>query len=129
MFDVDLFKRINDQYGHAMGDLCLKEVVNRVRTVIRESDFLARYGGEEFIVLLPETGGEAALEAAEKIRRVVEKTEFIHRSRKIRITISVGVTEVDPSDEDHMPLFRRMDEAMYEAKQTGRNKVVRKVVG
>ena len=123
LFDVDHFKRINDTYGHAIGDRCLKEIINRIKTILRESDFLARVGGEEFVVILPGTGETQAVDVAEKVRRAVEKTEFIHNNETLPITISVGVTAVQPSDHSPDTLFQRVDNAMYEAKNTGRNRV------
>ena len=77
LFDVDLFKKINDAYGHDIGDKCLQEIIHRTRNELRESDFIARYGGEEFIALLPEIEIDAAMEVAEKLRQVVENIEFI----------------------------------------------------
>ena len=123
LFDVDHFKRINDTYGHAIGDRCLKEIINRIKTILRESDFLARVGGEEFVVILPGTFEKPAVEVAEKVRRAVEKTEFIHNNETLPITISVGVTAVRSSDHSSGKLFQRVDKAMYEAKNTGRNRV------
>jgi len=123
-FDVDFFKQINDTYGHAVGDKCLEEIAKRVRKTVRESDFMARYGGEEFVVVLPGTGRDSAREVAEKIRNVVACTEFIHKSDTVKITISVGVTTVHSQDKTPGDLFSRLDAAMYEAKKTGRNKVV-----
>jgi diguanylate cyclase (GGDEF)-like protein len=124
LFDVDHFKRINDNYGHAIGDRCLKEIINRIRTILRESDFLARVGGEEFLVILPATAAEQAAAVAEKVRKAVEKTEFIHNNEIVPITISIGVTAVQNSDHTPALLFSRADKAMYEAKNSGRNRVV-----
>jgi len=124
LLDVDHFKSINDQYGHAVGDLCLKEIINRVRPRLRESDFLARFGGEEFILLLPETSQSGAVEAAEKLRTSIEKTEFLHRGNPVAITISIGVTQVMSTDQQSDTLFGRVDRAMYRAKAAGRNCVV-----
>jgi diguanylate cyclase (GGDEF)-like protein len=124
LFDVDHFKHINDTYGHAIGDLCLKEIINRIRTILRESDFLARVGGEEFVVILPATGEAQAVDVAEKVRKAVEKTEFIHDQDTLPITISVGVTAVQSTDHAPNTLFSRVDKAMYEAKNSGRNRVV-----
>ncbi len=124
LFDVDHFKQINDTYGHAVGDLCLQEIVRRIRPLLRESDLLARYGGEEFIVILPETGRQGAMDAAEKLRNEIARTEFIHKKDKLSITISLGVTEADPEDKSIEAMFGRIDEAMYQAKKTGRNRVV-----
>jgi diguanylate cyclase len=123
LLDVDHFKRINDLYGHAVGDTCLKEIIKRIRPILRKSDFLARFGGEEFIVFLPGTDMKGGAEVAEKLRRIVEETEFIYQSKVEKITISIGLTEVEPSDRSPEALFNRMDQAMYEAKKAGRNRV------
>jgi diguanylate cyclase len=124
LLDVDHFKKINDTYGHTIGDKCLKEIIKRIKPALRETDFLARYGGEEFIVILPETDGEIAKEAAERMRSIVEKIEFLHKKEQVKITISIGVTQVMPSDETHEAIFHRTDQAMYKAKNSGRNRVV-----
>jgi diguanylate cyclase len=123
LFDVDHFKKINDTYGHAVGDKCLTEIISRVRPVLRESDFLARYGGEEFIILLPETDNSSAVKVAEKLRSVVENIEFLHKKKSVKVTISLGVTEAAPGDKNYQEIFTRMDQAMYAAKHAGRNRV------
>ena len=124
LLDVDHFKNINDTYGHTIGDKCLKEIIKRIKPALRDTDFLARYGGEEFIVILPETGGEIAKEAAERMRSIVENIEFLHKKELVKITISIGVTQVMPSDETHEAIFHRTDQALYKAKNSGRNRVV-----
>lgn len=124
LFDVDHFKRINDRYGHAIGDKCLQEIIKRIKPVLRESDFFARYGGEEFIILLPETNQKGATVVAEKLRSLVENIDFLHKENRVKITISIGVTGVLPEDENHETIFSRVDLAMYEAKNSGRNRVV-----
>jgi diguanylate cyclase (GGDEF)-like protein len=124
LLDVDHFKKINDTYGHAIGDKCLKEIIKRIKPALRDTDFLARYGGEEFIVILPETGGEIAKEAAERMRSIVENIEFLHKNELVKITISIGVTQVMPSDETQETIFHRTDQALYKAKNSGRNRVV-----
>ncbi len=124
LFDVDHFKKINDQYGHAIGDKCLKEIINRIKPALRDADFLARFGGEEFMILLPETDQKGAKEVAEKLRSLVEKIEFLHKDNPIQITVSIGVTHILPEDKDHETIFNRVDMAMYEAKNSGRNRVI-----
>lgn len=123
LFDVDHFKKINDQYGHTVGDKCLKEIIVRAGRVLRENDMLARFGGEEFIALLPETDIKGASEVAEKLRKAIENIEFLHREAVIKITVSIGLTQVTPLDTDIGTLFDRMDMAMYDAKKEGRNRV------
>lgn len=124
LFDVDRFKKINDTYGHTTGDTVLKEIIKRVTPMIRDVDMLARYGGEEFVVILPETDKKGGLDVAEKIRTTIENIEFIHREEILHVTVSIGVTEVSSNDKTPMDLFNRMDTAMYEAKKSGRNKVM-----
>ncbi len=126
LFDVDNFKKLNDTYGHAIGDKCLQVIIERAKPLLRETDMLARYGGEEFIVILPETDKTGAVEVAEKLRSTVESVEFIHRKEVVKITISIGVSEVLESDKVPTDLFGRVDMAVYEAKDTGRNRVVSK---
>lgn len=122
VFDVDHFKRINDQHGHAVGDRCLKEMIDRIRPILRRSDFLARYGGEEFAVLLPGIDCSRAYQVGEKLRLTIDRKRFQFRGKDIPFTISVGVSEVRKSDEDQEALFQRVDKALYEAKRAGRNR-------
>ena len=124
IFDVDHFKKVNDTYGHAVGDQCLKVIARRVGEVLRDSDFLARFGGEEFVVLLPETDRNGALDAAEKIRQTVEGMEVLHGERRVPLTVSVGGTQILPEDTDYGSVFTRMDKALYAAKNSGRNRCV-----
>ncbi|NLI82503.1 MAG: diguanylate cyclase [Deltaproteobacteria bacterium] len=124
LFDVDHFKGVNDTYGHWAGDKCLKEIIKRIKPAMRECDFLARYGGEEFVVILPGTDRENSQAVGERLRQMIEKTHFLCKGQKIPLTISVGVTSIQPSDRDEAGLFNRVDAAMYEAKRSGRNKVV-----
>jgi diguanylate cyclase (GGDEF)-like protein len=123
MFDLDFFKRVNDTYGHPVGDLCLKEVANLSLPQLRKTDLLARYGGEEFLVVLPETTRPQAKEAAEKLRANIDRTEFILGPHSLRLTISLGVAEVKDSDRDPETVLKRSDRALYEAKNGGRNRV------
>lgn len=123
IFDIDHFKRVNDLYGHSVGDMCLKEIVHRIKPVLRKSDFMARFGGEEFAVIVPETRSAGALDVAEKLRQTVELTNFMYKSDSVTITVSVGVTEIIPSDKTHEDIFARADRALYDAKQSGRNRV------
>lgn len=126
LFDVDHFKKINDTYGHAVGDKCLKEIIARIKPAIRKVDFLARYGGEEFVIILPETDRTMAEKVAEKLRKIVESIEFLHKGEIVHITISFGITQVKPEDKSHEDVFSRVDQAMYDAKKGGRNRVVAK---
>lgn len=117
MLDIDHFKTVNDRYGHAIGDLCLNRLAHLLRTDLQGSQRLFRYGGEEFVVLM--SGGRAEARAlAERLRLDVEHTQLI---REAKITISLGVATRRPHEEVHA-WMRRADDAMYEAKQQGRNR-------
>ena len=123
ILDLDHFKLINDSYGHALGDKCLKEVAATIKKGIRSKDMLARYGGDEFVVVMPEHGIKEALSEAERLRRLVAGTTFSVRGHKIPVTLSVGVAEVQKGDATPRDIFTRADQALYQAKETGRNKV------
>jgi diguanylate cyclase len=123
LFDVDHFKKLNDQYGHRAGDKCLKEIINRVKSCTRNTDFIARYGGEEFVIVLTGTNKEGAYVVAEKVRAVIERTRFCFQDKTLPVTISLGVAEISPSDRDVDSVFARADNAMYRAKGEGRNRV------
>jgi len=124
MFDIDHFKRINDTYGHAVGDEVLLMVAQRVTATIRDVDILGRYGGEEFGVVMPETGLTQALTAAERLRRAVGDKPMVASVGDLTVTISAGVAEVGPEVADIHELFERADAAMYRAKRMGRNQVL-----
>jgi two-component system cell cycle response regulator len=119
MFDLDHFKAVNDTYGHVAGDTVLQTVTRIVNSIIRKNDIFARYGGEEFVILSPEAGLDSAVSIAEKLRASVEQHFFPEAGR---ITISVGVAayaKEDPED----GFIRKADEALYSAKNDGRNRV------
>jgi diguanylate cyclase (GGDEF)-like protein/PAS domain S-box-containing protein len=121
VIDIDHFKRLNDSFGHDAGDATLRAVADAIRRRSRQSDCLARWGGEEFAVLLPDTGLELAAALAEDVRRLVANSRL---SDFAPITVSLGVGEVAP-DEDAQALFRRVDAALYRAKDAGRNRTER----
>jgi diguanylate cyclase (GGDEF)-like protein len=124
--DVDYFKRYNDHYGHLAGDDCLRTVADRVAgAVLRASDLPARYGGEEFVVLLPGNGHQGAAEIAERLRRAVQDAALLHAASPFgQVTISVGAASMSPGLKD-LPatLLTLADQALYRAKQSGRNQV------
>ena len=122
ILDIDFFKNVNDTYGHIVGDEILKHLVKNVKKVLRDSDILARFGGEEFIVLLPQTDISGALEVAEKIRSSVETNTYANKEVTVPITISIGVSQCN-EERELKQLIQRADEALYVAKDTGRNKV------
>jgi len=138
--DVDFFKQINDKHGHQVGDAVLVRLVALMREQVRSSDIVARYGGEEFAIILPETGIQLAHEVAERIRSQVEKQKLIFDDNTLGITVSIGLASLsqikfhmakdkDQQTEDMAEsldqlVLRKADEALYQAKQTGRNQVV-----
>lgn len=125
MADIDRFKSINDRYGHLLGDKVIKAVAQAIRNLIKGKDLAARIGGEEFVILLPDTPRDGALTVAQSIRRAVEAARIIKPStgEEIeRVTISIGVTELVP-DEDIDAAVARADQALYRAKDGGRNRV------
>jgi two-component system, cell cycle response regulator len=125
LFDIDLFKSINDEYGHLGGDFTLRELAACVKSVIRKEELFARYGGEEFIVVLPESGIEAARLVGERVRKLVESHPFQFEGKSFHITISAGVA-VTHGDDPLTPtdLIRLADQNLHQAKKTGRNRVI-----
>ncbi|AKT41488.1 diguanylate cyclase [Chondromyces crocatus] len=127
MFDVDHFKRVNDNYGHLAGDAVLKELVRRLAQRIRQTDLLGRYGGEEFAVVLPSTDQQGAIAIAESLRHLMQATPVEYEGVGIPVTISLGVTALEPwasPPVDTQELIRRADERLYAAKRAGRNRVM-----
>jgi len=124
MFDIDHFKMINDQSGHLAGDLTLRELTAMLKAVVRKDELLARYGGEEFAIVLPETSAEDAASACERLRIAVEQHCFVYQSARIPVTVSVGVAVSTRDTTGPEDLIREADAKLYEAKRTGRNKVV-----
>ena len=124
MIDIDFFKKINDQYGHPVGDIIIKFVATKASYLLRKEDVIARVGGEEFAILLPSTDIEAAQFIAEKIRLSICSSsvggEWIG---SIEPKISIGVSMILPEDEEFYAVYRRADKALYQAKRSGRNKV------
>ena len=125
MLDIDNFKKINDNYGHQTGDMVLKILTSQIKKIIRDFDFFARYGGEEFALILPDTDIKTAKEIAERIRKKIEHTKIIFKGERIPVTISIGCTELKDNDTEKT-LIERADSALYEAKKSGRNKVILK---
>jgi len=126
VLDIDRFKFINDTYGHAFGDEVLAAIAKLLRDKTRPSDIVARYGGEEFVILMPRTTVRDALVPAERLRQAIEKYRFQRAEEDfIFVTASFGLAELDLDAEDIMDtLIVRADEAMYRAKESGRNRVV-----
>ncbi len=124
VFDVDHFKRINDDHGHAVGDHVLQELVSICQRNLRATDYIGRIGGEEFMIMLPRTNDQAALDVAERLRGAIEQAVFHTRSGPLKITVSFGVAHSDKSVADIDALLRRADVALYGAKSAGRNRAV-----
>lgn len=118
MFDIDFFKKVNDTYGHQMGDNILKDVSLLVQSNIRASDFIARYGGEEFVILTPNTDIEQAIQLADKLRQKIAHTLFYD----LQLTCSFGVYQFTQGDTSSS-LIDKVDKLLYQAKQSGRNRV------
>lgn len=126
MMDIDFFKSINDRYGHKAGDLVLQKLASVCVSMLREVDVIGRMGGEEFAVLLPETPGTYAIEAAERIRQALEEAAVIieQHSTPLRFTVSIGVTTISNHETTVDKMLQEADTALYQAKNTGKNKVV-----
>lgn len=123
LVDVDHFKRINDTFGHAAGDVVLEALVHRMHGLLRAGDVVGRLGGEEFVVFLPCTDGAGAREVAERLRLAVQAEAFHCEGRAIPATVSVGIGERLPGEADLAALLQRADRALYAAKHAGRNRV------
>lgn len=123
MFDIDYFKRINDQYGHLAGDHVLRELARIVQARIRRDEVFARYGGEEFVIVLPETPLEGGAALGENLRQRVQAHTFVFQGERIAVTISVGCALLAETDKTAAELVQRADEKLYEAKRSGRNRV------
>ncbi|MBQ8475740.1 GGDEF domain-containing protein [bacterium] len=129
LLDIDYFKIVNDMYGYDWGDILLKKIAQMLNALVRKEDVLTRYGDEEFIVILPETTEQQAMIFAERFRKDVEKMEFIPANEEERhpITISGGVAmfpSMEDADEDANSLIRYAEHALYNAKQSGKNKII-----
>jgi diguanylate cyclase len=123
LIDIDNFKKLNDSMGHDTGDEALIHLATICRETLRPQDTVARYGGEEFIILLPDTPLKDAESALTRLQRELTKKFFLHANEKVLITFSAGVTQMNVND-NQATVIKRADEAMYQAKQTGKNRVV-----
>ena len=124
--DIDKFKNINDTYGHAAGDLIIITVAQKLKELIRKSDIPARFGGEEFVLLLYDISSKNAIKVAQNMRKIIEDLETVYEKEIIKFTLSFGVAQFDTFKDDNNieHTIVRADKALYEAKKTGRNKVI-----
>jgi len=123
MIDIDYFKKINDTYGHQVGDFILVEFTKEIKRITRNSDIFARIGGEEFTVLLNDTFLDGAKVIAEKIRKAIENKKFIYNDTSINITVSIGVCTLSEEFDSVEKLYKEADARLYKAKERGRNQV------
>ena len=124
-FDIDHFKRVNDNYGHDVGDVVLEEFASRLRENVRPTDIVCRPGGEEFLVIMPDTRGDKACFAAERVRRSIAQAPFriADRDLGLEVTVSAGVATDETGDTSIEALLKQADDALYRAKKAGRNRV------
>ncbi len=125
LLDIDKFKSINDRFGHDAGDLVLKAVAEICKTTKRQTDVVARFGGEEFVLLLPETDEAAAEIAAERLRRAIQDHPHVLPGETLQVTASIGLAGATLGMAAFEVMLKRADQALYEAKHTGRNRVVK----
>jgi diguanylate cyclase (GGDEF)-like protein len=123
MIDIDLFKPINDTFGHAAGDVVIQGIVKRALESLRQSDSIGRIGGEEFAVVLPETPLAAAFDVAERLRAHIQDKPIVAGHVAVACTVSIGVAQLSPQDSGIEDLLHRADTALYAAKKGGRNRV------
>ena len=124
MFDIDHFKAVNDTYGHLAGDEVIKYTAKVMKDNLRQSDSPGRYGGEEFGIILPETDAEGARVICERIREAIQNSTVQTTAAPIQYTVSIGIAPLTDRPENHMQWLQQADEALYAAKEGGRNRVV-----
>ena len=124
VLDVDHFKRFNDEYGHQAGDEILIHVADELQEHFRGDDVVCRFGGEEFVALLPNISEQQALQRAEQLRSAIEQSEWLIDGKHLCVTVSIGAAIFPEHASDLDSLINLADEALYQAKNTGRNKVV-----
>ncbi len=122
MLDIDHFKDINDSFGHVAGDMVLRSAATILQERLRNSDILFRWGGEEFLIIFPDCDANHAAKICEDIRQLFEERRIVHDTHKIRITASIGITQMQ-HDENEQSVLHRVDKALYRAKESGRNQV------
>jgi diguanylate cyclase (GGDEF)-like protein len=125
LLDIDHFKAVNDKLGHLAGDMALRELCARLRSVIRQDELLARYGGEEFAIVLPEADAATSRSTAERIRLLIEHQPFVFNGRPYPLTVSIGVAVIPEGESPTVAaLLSQADTNLYRAKRSGRNRVV-----
>lgn len=124
MFDIDYFKNVNDSYGHPCGDFVLREVANAALQTFRQTDTVYRIGGEEFCVILTETDINQSLIPLERFRKTIETLDLKYYDKNIHITVSIGACQYNKNMESKEEFFEKTDSALYQAKNSGRNKTV-----
>lgn len=122
--DIDYFKKVNDDYGHKIGDYVLQKIASLIETTMEKEGLLARYGGEEFIVLMPHKGCKEMYHLLETLRKKVEASTFIYQNHHFHVTLTIGVSCYDPLNDNITRTIEEADQAMYEGKEKGRNKIV-----
>ncbi|MCL1141186.1 sensor domain-containing diguanylate cyclase [Shewanella gaetbuli] len=121
MIDIDHFKTINDKFGHPAGDKVIQHIAHLIKQSLRETDCAGRYGGEEFAIVLPKTTSADALFFTERLRKKIEQSEIIFENRIIKVTVSLGISEIGSSTENSSVWLSSADKALYQAKKNGRN--------
>ena len=124
ILDIDFFKKVNDTYGHQYGDYVLKTVADLMKQSFRKTDLLYRYGGEELVMIMPETNIEGAVIPVQRLRRMVEEYDFDYNGVKAKVTVSIGLTMNYQSLNNSAEILKSADEALYKAKEGGRNRVI-----
>ena len=123
IIDIDFFKKINDTYGHSCGDFVLKEVAYKILQTFRKTDMVFRYGGEEFTVIITETPMEKAVIPLERLKKAICESEFLYHGQIIKLSVSIGLSEINDNIQTVHELFESADKALYEAKKNGRNQI------
>lgn len=124
VLDIDLFKDVNDTYGHDIGDEVLKKFANKIKELSRSTDIFARYGGEEFVLIMENCDLDRAYRRIERIRQAIEKFKIKTSAGELSVTLTAGVSIINKQDKNTDDVFRRADQALYTGKQKGRNQVV-----
>lgn len=123
IIDLDHFKNINDTYGHMAGDEVLRQISSRIKDSQRETDFVGRYGGEEIVVILPETDLQTSISIADDIRKIIAQEPVEFENKIIKVTASIGISNLRDEHNNYPSIFAEADEALYSAKELGRNRV------